>query len=164
MFPRSPRNRFAIPFALCLAILSLLSAGAARAADPAAQAFLDAIYRTYGSPNSHGTRINSKAALDRYFTPELAGLIDKDAKAAKQKGEVPALDGDPFIDAQDWDIKGLKITVSEHGAGKAGAAVSFTNFGEERKVSLELTKTAAGWRIDDIHWREGSLRGLYRAR
>jgi hypothetical protein len=164
MFARSPCHQLAVLLAFGLAILSLLVTGAVRAADPAAIAFLESIYRTYGNPNSPGTRIHSKAALDRYFTPELAARIDKDAKAAKRKDEPPALDGDPFIDAQDWDIKGLKITVSERDTDKASAVVSFANFGEERKVSLELAKTAAGWRIDDIHWREGSLRGLYRGR
>jgi len=72
------------------------------------------------------------------------------------------LSGDPFIDAQDWEVKGLAIDLKEGGPARAVANVTFTNFGEARHVRLDLIKTAAGWRIDDIHWRQGSLRGLYK--
>ena len=143
-------------------IFTALAAGSAGAEDPAARKFLDGIYSAYSTPNSPGTRINSRALLDRYFTPALAALIDRDGKRAAAKGEVPALSGDPFIDAQDWEIKGLAIDLKENGPARAAAIVAFTNFGEARQVRLDLVKTAAGWRIDDIHWRQGSLRGLYK--
>jgi hypothetical protein len=144
------------------AFLSLVGVGVS--ADPAAQAFVEGIYKSYGGPNSPGVKLNGKAALERYFTPALAALIEGDAKRAKAKGEVPALDGDPFVDAQDWDIKKVSILVAETGPNKAVATVTFSNYGEDREVKLDLVKTATDWRIDDIHWREGSLRGLYRPR
>ncbi len=126
------------------------------------QAFLETIYRTYSSPNSPGTKINSKKQLEAYFTPALVAMIEKDAMAAKKKDQPPLLNGDPFIDAQDWDVRKLKISVSNKAETKTTAVVSFVNYGEERMVRLDLLKTPAGWRIDDIKWREGTLRGLYR--
>jgi len=47
---------------------------------------------------------------------------------------------------------------------KAVAIVSFFNQGEPRQVALDLARLAAGWRIDDIDWREGTLRDLYKDR
>jgi hypothetical protein len=147
----------------CSLIIFLLGAAeVALAQDPAARNFLDGIYSAYNTPNSPGTRINSKALLARYFTPSLAALIERDAQQAKAKNEPPELNGDPFIDAQDWDIKGLAIDLRESGKDRATATVKFSNFGEAREVKLELIKTGAGWRIDEIHWREGTLRGLYK--
>ena len=147
---------------LIAVLFAFVSAIGAVAQDPAARSFLDGIYSAYSTPNSPGTRINSRPLLERYFTPALAALIDRDGKRAAAKGEVPALNGDPFIDAQDWEVKGLTIELKDSGPGRAVATVAFTNFGEARHVRLDLIKTAAGWRIDDIHWRQGSLRGLYK--
>lgn len=155
-----PRRALLFGFFACL--LSAVLMDAALAQDPTARKFLEGIYAAYGTPNSPGTRINSKALLGRYFTPSLAALIERDAEQAKRKNEPPELNGDPFIDAQDWEIKGLAIDVREAGKDRANATVKFANFGEAREVRLELVKTAAGWRIDEIHWREGSLRALYK--
>jgi hypothetical protein len=136
--------------------------GTIAAQDAALKRFVDGIYANYRSPNSPGTRINSKALLARYFTPALAALIDRDAQQAKAKDEPPQLNGDPFIDAQDWDIDKLTVDLNESGKERATASVKFANFGEAREVRLDLVKTASGWRIDDIHWRDGSLRALYK--
>jgi hypothetical protein len=149
---------------LLAAFFILAGSSATVAQDAALKQFIDGIYANYKTPNSPGTRINSKALLARYFTPALAALIERDAAQAKARNEPPELNGDPFIDAQDWDIRGLAVDLKENGKDRASATVKFSNFGEAREVRLDLLKTAAGWRIDDIHWREGSLRGLYRAR
>jgi hypothetical protein len=135
---------------------------AAKKEEGTPRAFLESIYKQYATPNSPGVRIGSRAQLDRYFTANLAADIDRDFAAAKRKNEVPTLNGDPFIDAQDWDIKNVRITVGQDTSAAAVGTVAFNNYGEERTVRLNLVRTAYGWRIDDIRWREGSLRGLYR--
>ena len=56
----------------------------------------------------------------------------------------------------------MAIVVRDDTPEKAVAIVSFFNQGEPRQVELNLVKLTAGWRIDDIHWREGTLRGLYK--
>ncbi len=43
----------------------------------------------------------------------------KDFAAAHKAGEVPMLNGDPFIDAQDWEIANLKTAVKSTGANTA---------------------------------------------
>lgn len=74
---------------------------------------------------------------------------------------MPELDGDPFIDAQDWEITALKIAIKMGGPDKATATVSFENFKEPHSVTVKLIKVPVGWRIADIVWAEDSLRGLY---
>jgi len=43
----------------------------------------------------------------------------KDQNEAAKRSEVGALDGDPFIDAQDWEIKDFDIAVADTAPGKA---------------------------------------------
>ncbi len=89
----------------------------------------------------------------------------KDQNAAAKRGEVGALDGDPFIDAQDWEIDAFDIKVVDLTPNKAQATVKFTNLGSARTVVLDLTKIKSDWRISDITWtRDGkreSLRALF---
>jgi hypothetical protein len=131
------------------------------AADPTAKAFLEAIYGAYKGKDSKGIPLATDADVRRYFEPKLAALIIKDRKDAKRRGEVGALDGDPFIDAQDWEIASVDITVRESAADKASATVSFVNIDKPTTVLLNLVKLKEGWRIAEITWdRKESLRGL----
>ena len=99
--------------------------------------------------------------MNRWFAPDLANAIDKDFAEAKKRKEVPTLDGDPFIDAQDWKIESLSYVSSISGE-KAAGAVSFINLGTPKAVTLTMVKTPAGWRISDIVTANGSLRALYK--
>jgi hypothetical protein len=134
------------------------------AADNEAQRFVASIYAQYGAPDTQGVVLDSREAIEKYFVPDLAEMIDADGLAAEREDRPPALEGDPFVDAQEWDIKNVAIVVRDDTPEKALAIVSFFNEGEPRQVELDLVKLAIGWRIDDIHWREGTLRGLYKDR
>jgi hypothetical protein len=135
------------------------------AADPDATAFVQAIYAAYKGKDAKGISLDKDAIIRRYFEPSLAALMIKDAKDAARKGDVPNLDGDPFIDAQDWDIPVFDIAVGDTGPGKASATVKFVNLGKPDTVVLDLVKIGADWRIHDIAWqRDGksdTLRALY---
>jgi len=138
----------------------------ARPTEPASSArtFLQQIYRSYlgnSAQNAKGIPLENAATVKRYFSPGLASLILEDGAAAKQRGEPPTLDGDVFVGHQDWNIADLAIDVKEIGA-KATAVVSFVNAGKSEKVVVELLKVGESWRIADIAWDSGSLRGLYR--
>lgn len=130
--------------------------------DDSPRAFLEAIYKRYTTGEAKGVNLGSRAQLDRYFTANVAAQIDRDAALAKRKNEPPELNGDPFVGAQDWDIKSVRIAVTNETSAAAQATVSFSNAGREQTLRYELVRTVYGWRIDDIKWREGSLRGLYR--
>lgn len=136
------------------------------AADQSARDFVTAIYDAYKGKDAKGHPLDDAAAIRRYFEPALAALMIKDQNAAAKRGDVGALDGDPFIDAQDWDIKDFDTAVAESAPGKAAATVKFTNLGTPKTIVLDLIKLKSGWRINEITWqRDGkseTLRALFR--
>ena len=140
--------------ALPLAVGSaLLARPGAALADPAAKAFLEKIYATYKGKNSKGVRLDSDAALRLYFEPALAALMIKDRKDAAKRGDAPELDGDPFLDAQDWEIGPVAITVEDTAPDRASATAKFENFKMPTTVAYDLVKLKPGWRIADITWQ-----------
>jgi hypothetical protein len=144
----------------------IMPCGLAGAGDAAATAFVTKIYDAYKGKNSKGITIDGEASLRRWFEPSLVALILNDQKAAARRHEVPTLDGDPFIDAQDWEITTFDISVDDVAPGKAVATVSFMNIDMPKKLSLNLVKVKNDWRIADIiAERDGekeSLRGLFK--
>jgi hypothetical protein len=122
------------------------------------EAFLRSIYTPY--PN-HEFKGQPFWQVDRFFAPDLARAIEADMREAKRRGEVPKLDGDPFVDAQDWDIAKLAISVEADGP-KATGLVTFENQGKPTEIKLDLVRTGMGWRIADIKWPSGTLSELYK--
>jgi hypothetical protein len=136
------------------------------AADTSATVFVTKIYDAYKGQNSKGISIDTEAAIRRYFEPSLASLISKDQKAAARRHDVPALDSDPFVDAQDWEISAVDIAVSDAPANQAVATASFNNIDRPTTVVLDLVKIQKDWRIANITWRRDggkteTLRGLF---
>jgi hypothetical protein len=122
-------------------------------------AFLHSIYDPYLKADFKG---QPYWQASRFFAPELAQAIEADMREAKRRGEVPKLDGDPFLDAQDWGEVG-NLVIAVDGAGQtATARVSFDNLGKRTEISLDLVQSQAGWRITDIKAPSGSLRALYK--
>ena len=60
--------------------------------------------------------------------------------------------GDPFVDAQDWQIPDFDIAMADNGPGKATATVKFVNQSEPTTIVLDLVTVDADWRINDIVW------------
>jgi hypothetical protein len=110
--------------------------------------------------------LDTDADLRRYFEPSLVALISKDRKDAARRHEVPTLDGDPFIDAQDWEIPSFDIAVSDAGNGNATSTVKFVNAEQPVTVALDLVSAGGNWRIHDITWQHDgkpeTLRGLFK--
>jgi hypothetical protein len=145
-----------------LATLMVLWPPQARAAEQSAKDFLVKLYANY-TGKAKGIDYTSPANVKRYLTPELGKLLlDKMKADAKKTDEVPDLDGDPYVAAQEWKLTELVVAVAEAGPDQAIGIVTFKNEGEPKKITLDLKKTKAGWRIDDIHWPDdqGSLRKL----
>ena len=154
------RRRFLAGAAFFLACLAGTPPLSADEASP--EGFLKAIYDRYvgDAKTALGLPLDSDRKIRRYFTPELAALIIKDRKEAAQRKEPPTLDGDPFVDAQEWHIAAVSIAVSREAADKALATVSFKNLDTPVTLRLELVHSKDGWKIGDIRWPEGSLRAL----
>ena len=127
-------------------------------AQQTAQAFLQSIYEPYLKRDFKGQPYWEAA---RFFAPDLARAMDRDMRLAKQRRHPPTLDGDPFVDAQDWQITDLVVRASGSGDSATGV-VTFANLGKPKRLAIELTRTQAGWRVADIAGSSGSLRMLYK--
>jgi hypothetical protein len=148
-----------------IALFALLAMAPAFAADRTAEAFLRTIYgKPYIGKHAKGVEFESRAQLLRYFTPAVTDLIEADEAEAAKHQDVPTLDGDPFIGAQDWEIARFDIAVRAIDADHASATVRFDNLGDHRTVLVTLVRAKSDWRIDDVDWGgdAGTLRGLYK--
>ncbi|MBX3500856.1 MAG: DUF3828 domain-containing protein [Alphaproteobacteria bacterium] len=142
-----------------LALALLLAAPPLMAQSGTPQAFLDSIYRAYTEKGFKGHPYN---LTERYFASPLREAMEKDYAEARKRGEVPLLNGDPFIDAQDWEIANVAVSAWSTGPTTAMGVATFTNFGKPQRVTLELVSTQAGWRITEIKAPSGSLRAMYK--
>jgi uncharacterized protein DUF3828 len=150
---------------IILGAACMAAANPAFAADPEAIFFVTAVYAAYKGKNAKGIRLDTEASLRRYFEASLAALMIKDQKDAARRHDAPNLDGDPFVDAQDWDIAAFDIAVSDTVNNAAGATVKFHDSDTPTVVVLDLVKTGNDWRVGDITWqhdgKKETLRGLY---
>lgn len=143
--------------AACLvAALMLLPTLKPASADASATAFVTSIYRAYVGKDAKGVPLNSRRASE-VITPGLMKLIDADARAAKRRGEPPELNGDPFVDAQDWEIESFTVDVKPAGKNRARATVSIKGQ-PNRQIALDLVRLKGNWRIDDFVGPSGSVR------
>lgn len=85
--------------------------------------------------------------MTELFSPTLTQLWND---MVERSAELPLIDFDPFINAQDYDITGLVIDDPVIGADQAVVAVSFLNFGEPQDMRFTLVRRVDGWKIDDI--------------
>jgi hypothetical protein len=143
-----------IAFAIAL-IVAALPAQAAE--DP--KDFVTAIYQSYVGKDAKGIPVSSPRARE-LITPSLMKLIDADATSAQKRRAPPRLDVNPFIDAQDFDIKSFQVEVQEVGRARAVATVTFKNeaAASDAPIILVLVRSGDAWRIDDFRGGSGSLR------
>ncbi|MDY0871645.1 DUF3828 domain-containing protein [Dongia rigui] len=127
------------------------------------QALLEELYGHYaGKPAGSGVDLGDQKMIEKYFTPELAAKIVADDAKAAAANEIPALDGDPFVDSQDWEITELATAVGKSSTPDTTTAkVHLKSYGEEKNLTLMLQKTAKGWQIADIDWGYDKLSHLY---
>lgn len=93
--------------------------------------------------------------LGRLFTPRLTDLLVR-SRRASQILESESVGANPWVMAQDWDIRAFKIEADDVGPGRALGIVTFRNLVEEkpkpRTITFDLVRTSDGWRIDDIQF------------
>lgn len=106
------------------------------------EALLEAFYEPYFSNEFPENEADFRSAA-------LNALYEADAENTPE-GEMGALDFDPYVDGQDFDLADLVIGAAEEGDGWATVDVSFTNFGEPRHITYDLVFEDGSWRIDDL--------------
>lgn len=144
--------------ALALALLAVPIAAGAQSGT--VLDFLKSIYEPYKKPGFKG---QAYWEAERFFVTDLAEAIERDYEKAQKSSEVPALDGDPFLNAQDWNVHSVNYAVSEmRSAKRAVGAVALDNLGTPTLLALFLIETPLGWRIDDIVSHGSSLRAFFK--
>jgi Protein of unknown function (DUF3828) len=146
--------RLIVTLAACAGGMLALFAASSLAQDAGAQAFLQSVYAIYQTSDK-ALDIGSEPKAARYFVPSLAKLIGQDVAQAAKRTEVGKLDFDLFIGGQDWAPTKIELKVAAGAAAdRATGTARFTAPGEKQPsvVTLDLVKTAAGWRIADIRW------------
>lgn len=103
-----------------------------------------------------------RAAISKYCDAGLADLLVKDCDCSKKSGEVCNLDWDPFYDSQDFGKEDPRPRI-ERLEGSDAFAVTIRNLGE-RKLTYEMTKTPAGWRIANVRTPKWNLREVLSGR
>jgi hypothetical protein len=146
------------------AVVFALAGGALAAHAESPRTFLADIYTHYTDEAAPVLAWNSEDA-PALFEPRLAAAIARDSDLAGQRGEAsPILDYDPFVQGQDYEIRGLTISVEETAPRTATVLVKFRNAGKPVAIRYDLVQLADGWRIRDMRWGKTSLRALYRVR
>lgn len=102
-----------------------------------------------------------EAAYSPYFTEEFPddphALYSSRLKALwasadrESEDEVGAVNFDPFINAQDYQIENLVIGEEiALGDGRMTVPVGFLNMGEPQALDFTLVREGGGWLVDDI--------------
>jgi hypothetical protein len=85
---------------------------------------------------------------EQFRSAALQGLIDHDIEITPD-GDMGALDFDPFINGQDYEITDLQIGEPEIDGDRAVVVVTFKNFDEPNSLTYDLVNED-GWKIDDV--------------
>ena len=144
-----------MPAGALLLLLVAAPASPAAGASPTAREFLEGIYAPYARRPPAPRPLDDKF-LGRSLAPALLQLVHEMEEGPAARGEARALTGDPFVNAREAELQSLQVKVKEHGPGKAVGTVTFKNRGKATRVTAELTRLKAGWRIADLAYDDGT--------
>jgi hypothetical protein len=133
----------------CLPAIALVVAlpGLARADD--ALTFAQSLYAL---PNLWGDVTADPPAIAKYLDGTLGDLIT--ANYTKSNPDA-ALDYDPLVQAQDFEDVQTRFTVERETDADAVITVAVRNFDAQTTVTLDLAKTAGGWRLANVQGPDG---------
>ena len=113
------------------------------------------LYRVHR--NGYGPLFTKKGKKyhEQFFDQKLAALIWKDLTETPE-GEVGHIDFDPLFNAQDTKITNFRVGGAAVEGEKATVPVTFLNFDQKVKITFQLVKTQAGWKISNILYGDDS--------
>ena len=96
------------------------------------------------------------------WTGEMHALLGRAlAKSREDDEPLGAIDFDPIVDGQDWEITDLRVEQTKApDGGRAEVTAHFKNFGENVTVTFDLKQEGGGWRVDNIRGAHWTLRQL----
>jgi hypothetical protein len=146
---------------LWILALLLISASALRAATPEADSPAAVVRAIYKSSLAHfGFSPESVKLTKPWVTPELYARMWKKVNEPTPKGDVPSIDGDLFLNAQDvptkWEVGDASIT-----ATKAKVIVTLHWDNEKRQYTVFLKQVDSAWKVYEVDFgKDGKLTDL----
>lgn len=143
-------------FALIISLVAVVAVSPSRAAEKNAtpEACIRNFYHWYVT-NLVANRdpMKQRTEIRQYATERLLKEIDKMTKGPD------GLDGDYFVDAQDFDplwAKNIAISAVQTKGDKSNAHVLLDGAkGMRRKLVVHLVKESGTWKVDKVQGREG---------
>lgn len=128
--------------ALAAGLFLAFSAAVAAQTYETPEALIEAIYEPYTSGNfpEDVTLVRSKA---------LQALYEHDEEITPE-GDMGAIDFDPFVDGQDYQLTDLSIGAPGIAGDFATVEVTFNNLGEPRALTYDLVFEDGSWKVDDV--------------
>ena len=136
--------------ALAFALLLFLPAAAAAQDTP--REVLESAYAPY-------TTGLFPTEYDWLYSADLKALFAAD-RTRYADDEVPTVDFDPLVDAQDIEVTEVVISEPVVQGDTAVGVVTFLNYGEPDISVIAMVKEGDVWRIDDIATMTGEYRFL----
>jgi hypothetical protein len=93
----------------------------------------------------------SKAVLETYFAPTLAGLLVKDAACQMRVQGICNLDFDPLFDSQDPRVTDLEVARAS--PGTVSVVYKDAVDGKTTRIDFEVARVAGKWKITDVVYR-----------
>ena len=154
MLPVSQQSLRALIMMLLIVVTSF-----AVAADDGPEEVIRALYKAHRPWEHKELDLSSRAALSKYFSPELTQLFLKNAQVERDcpEGDLCGLEFDPILGSQDFDDHlDFKLHITEATPPKTGRfEARFKLFNEEKPeqeqvLVFQLIQVKNEWRIDDI--------------
>ena len=148
-------QRFGTLFAVLGLSLLLMSCAPPQAAEPSPVPIIRSLYQPYLARNENTPAWYRAMPM----TPELAALVAQDQRNAH--GEVGAIDADPIIAAQDFELSNLTVALDAPPAnGHAVVTAHFNNLGEATEVHFDMVQRPAdhNWLVDNVRSGDSNLR------
>ncbi len=90
------------------------------------------------------------------YSPRIEKLWAQCRKREKKTGD-PCMDFDIWVNAQDWEIKNLKVDLLKNDGAATTVLASFDNFDRRENINFRLIKDKKGWIVDEIATGRGTL-------
>ncbi len=120
-------------------LLALASAGSVFAANE--QTAVAYITERYADAPEPGAKAR--------YSPRIEKLWAQCRKREKKTGD-PCMDFDIWVNAQDWEIKNLKVDLLKDDGAATTVLASFDNFDRHENINFRLFRDKTGWMVDEI--------------
>jgi hypothetical protein len=112
-----------------------------------ARAFIDRLFTGYATDEPFDLFGEPR----KVFEPQLAAAVEAAMAEFDRTGEMPDIAGaDPICACQDWGDFSHTINILTINGDRAIAKLTVSNFGARSARTVELLKTAEGWRVYDL--------------